>query len=132
MTSTDIKKIQDTSITYRPHRLEDTSQRRSEYMFTSPFVNDSDTTEDEYTQIYNEENSKFDYDSYNSSKKKYPWWAWMWSTMFFMVFFPTNLSLLLESSSRSLDSVILTISTVMLIVSVIPLSLMFILRYIRS
>ena len=132
MTLYEIEKAQDTSITYQPRRIEDTFSTHTEHFYTSPFRNREEVEEDEYTHIYNEEDRKFNYNSYNASQKKMPWWAWMWSIMFFMVFFPTNLSVLLKHFNEPLDTIVLTISTGMTIVSIIPLITMILLRYIRS
>ena len=87
MTSYEIEKDQDTSITYKPLNVEDTFSTYKEYSDASPFLDREEVGDDEYSRIYNEENKQFDYNSYNASRKKLPWWAWMWSIMFFMVFF---------------------------------------------
>lgn len=130
-TKNEIQKTQDRSITYRPRQFDDEFKVYTDYKFTSPFVNSETNEDDEYTRLYNEENENFDYDGYNASRKKLPKLAWAWSIMFFIVFFPTNLSFLIDPPGEVATSSFF-ISLTLLFASIVPLSIMLMLRYMRS
>lgn len=133
-TNNEIQKTHDSSITYRPRTVDDdfTSTSNTEYMFTSPFANNKSMEEDDYTQLLHEEDDNFHYNSYNTSRKKLSGWYWAWSIMVFVVFFPSSLSFLLDPPSGTIDSTSLTFAIIILIGSMIPLAIMFIIRYMRS